>query len=157
MAGLGYRSGSQRMLQQRQEEPARTPGDTVREDKSTGGLKRIYNALRYSLQGIGSALKQESAFRQEMILCMILIPIAVLMPVGWIGKAMLLGSLFIVLIAELLNSAIEWTVDYVSQETHPFARRAKDMGSAAVFFALVNVLITWVLVILQAWEDGRFG
>jgi diacylglycerol kinase (ATP) len=77
--------------------------------------------------------------------------------VGWLGTGLMLGSLFIVLITELLNSAIEWTVDYVSQETHPFARRAKDMGSAAVFFALVNVLVVWVCVILQAWSDGRFG
>jgi len=146
------------MLQPRQqEEPASAPNDTVREDKSTGGLKRIYNAFRYSLQGIGSALKQESAFRQEMMLCIVLVPLAIVLPVGWIGKALMLGSLFIVLIVELLNSAIEWTVDYVSQETHPFARRAKDMGSAAVFFALVNVLITWVCVILQAWQDGRLG
>ena len=146
------------MLQPRQqEEPASPPNDTVREDKSTGGLKRIYNAFRYSLQGIGSALKQESAFRQEMMLCIVLVPLAIVLPVGWIGKALMLGSLFIVLIVELLNSAIEWTVDYVSQETHPFARRAKDMGSAAVFFALVNVLITWVCVILQAWQDGRLG
>ncbi|MEM9227350.1 MAG: diacylglycerol kinase [Verrucomicrobiota bacterium] len=146
------------MLQpQQQEEPPRAQDDTVRDDKSTGGLKRIYNALRYSLHGIGSALKQESAFRQEMILGLFLVPVAILMPVGYLGKALMLGSIFVVLITELLNSAIEWTVDYVSQETHPFARRAKDMGSAAVFFALVNVLITWILVIIQAWQDGRFG
>jgi diacylglycerol kinase (ATP) len=146
------------MLQERQPETAAHPAENlVREDKSTGGLKRIFNALRYSLQGIGAAMKQESAFRQEMILCAVLVPVAVLLPVGWLGTGLMLGSLFIVLITELLNSAIEWTVDYVSQETHPFARRAKDMGSAAVFFALVNVLVVWVCVILQAWSDGRFG
>ncbi|MBC2593163.1 diacylglycerol kinase [Ruficoccus amylovorans] len=146
------------MLQERQPEPAaRAVEDTVRQDKSTGGLRRIYNALRYSLQGIGAAVKQESAFRQEMILCAVLVPVAALLPVGLLGKALMLGSLFLVLITELLNSAIEWTVDYVSQETHPFARRAKDMGSAAVFFSLVNVLVVWVLVIAQAWQDGMFG
>lgn len=146
------------MLQPReQEEPAHPAEDAVREDKSTGGLQRILNATGYSLSGIGSALKQESAFRQEMILCVVLLPIALLLPVGLIGKAIMIGSLFIVLITELLNSAIEWTVDYVSQETHPFAKRAKDMGSAAVFFALFNVLITWVFTIIQGWQDGRFG
>ncbi len=146
------------MLQPRQQEETATPPiDTVREDKSTGGLKRIYNAFRYSLQGIGSALKQESAFRQEMMLFILLVPVAVLLPVSWMGTAIMLSSLFLVLVVELLNSAIEWTVDYVSQETHPFARRAKDMGSAAVFFSLLNVLITWVLVIFHAWQEGRFG
>ncbi|QYY35888.1 diacylglycerol kinase [Ruficoccus sp. ZRK36] len=146
------------MLQERQPETAaRSIEDTVRQDKSTGGLRRIYNALRYSLQGIGAAMKQESAFRQELLLCVILVPVAIFLPVGWIGTALMISSLFIVLITELLNSAIEWTVDYVSQETHPFARRAKDMGSAAVFFALVNVFFTWVCVILNAWSAGRFG
>lgn len=129
----------------------------IRSDKSRGGLRRIWNATRYSIEGLCSSLKHESAFRQEVILALILAPIAILLPVGYLGKALMLGSLFIVLITELLNSALEWTIDYISQETHPFAKRAKDMGSAAVFIALLNVLVIWILVILQALQDGRLG
>lgn len=131
--------------------------DTVRADKSRGGLQRIWNAMMYSFEGIGSSMKHEAAFRQELILCLVLAPVAIFLPVGYLGKGLMIGSLFIVLITELLNSALEWTIDYISQETHPYAKRAKDMGSGAVFFSLVNVLCTWVFVILQAYEDGRFS
>lgn len=129
--------------------------DTIRDDKSKDGLRRVWNALMYSFEGIGSSLKHEAAFRQEFCLAVILTPIAIFLPVGYIGTGLMIASLLVVLIAELLNSALEWTIDYISQETHPFAKRAKDMGSAAVFFALVNVLVVWVCVILSAWEDGR--
>jgi len=127
----------------------------VRDDKSRGGFKRIWNAMFYSFEGIGSSLKHESAFRQEAILACILLPIAIALPVSLIGKALMIGSIFLVLIVELCNSALEWTVDYISQETHPFAKRAKDMGSGAVFFSLTNVLVMWVLVIADAVHDGR--
>lgn len=128
---------------------------SVRDDKSRGGLKRIWNAMFYSFEGIGSSLKHESAFRQEALLALILIPLAVMLPVGLIGKALMIGSIFLVLIVELCNSALEWTVDYISTETHPFAKRAKDMGSAAVFFSLVNVLVMWALVISNAVQEGK--
>lgn len=134
-----------------QENQARTP---VRQDKSRGGLKRIWNAMFYSFEGIGSSLKHESAFRQEVLLAFILVPVAIALPVGLIGKALMIGSIFLVLIVELCNSALEWTVDYISQETHPFAKRAKDMGSGAVFLSLVNVLIMWGLVISDAIQRG---
>lgn len=129
----------------------------VRDDKSRGGLKRIWNAMFYSFEGIGSSLKHESAFRQEAILAAILVPLAIFLPVGLIGKALMIGSVLLVLIVELCNSAMEWTVDYISQETHPFAKRAKDMGSGAVFIALLNVAIIWGLVITQAVNDGRIN
>lgn len=129
--------------------------DSAREDKSKDGLQRVWNAMMYSFEGIGSSLKHEAAFRQEFVLALILTPVAILLPVGLIGTGMMIVSLLIVLITELLNSALEWTIDYISQETHPYAKRAKDMGSAAVFFALLNVLVVWVFVILHAWESGR--
>ncbi|MGE9295014.1 MAG: diacylglycerol kinase [Puniceicoccales bacterium] len=127
----------------------------VRDDKSRGGLKRIWNAMFYSFEGIGSSLKHESAFRQEALLACVLIPLAIALPVGLMGKALMIGSIFLVLIVELCNSALEWTVDYISQETHPFAKRAKDMGSGAVFFSLLNVLVMWVIVIMDAVQQGR--
>jgi len=109
----------------------------------------------YSFEGIGSSLKHESAFRQEAILACLLIPIAIALPISLLGKALMIGPIFLVLIVELCNSALEWTVDYISQETHPFAKRAKDMGSAAVFFSLTNVLVMWVLVIADAVQRGQ--
>ncbi len=112
------------------------------------GLARIIDAAGYSWQGFTAAWKNEAAFRQELILCLILVPAAF-----WFGQsgtdiALMIGSLFIVLIAEILNSAIEAVVDRFGSEQHELSGRAKDMGSAAVFLALANVVITWLLVLI---------
>jgi diacylglycerol kinase (ATP) len=120
-------------------------------------MKRLLNATGYSMEGFASALKHEQAFRQEMILAVVLIPVAALLPVDYLGKALMIGSVLLVLIVELLNSAVEWCVDLAAQQQrHAFAKRAKDMGSAAVFLSLVNCLIMWVLAITQAVAAGRF-
>lgn len=111
------------------------------------GLKRIWNALHYSLSGFAAAYKNEAAFRQELLLALILIPAALFLPVGAIGKALMIASVLLVLIVELLNSAIEATVDRISLENHELAKRAKDMGSAAVMLSLVNLIAIWLLVI----------
>ncbi len=142
------------------ESPAATPPNpaAVPADKKTTalGMRRVVNAFYYSIEGIGSTWKHEEAFRQEIILAIVLLPVAVLLPVDWIGKALMIGSVLLVLITELLNSAIEWCVDLAAQQQrHPFAKRAKDMGSAAVFLSLVNCLLMWVLTIGQAMADGR--
>jgi diacylglycerol kinase (ATP) len=125
--------------------------------KSTAlGMRRLVNAFFYSMEGFGSAYKHEEAFRQEFYLAIILMPVAALLPVELAGKALMIGSVLLVLIVELLNSAVEWCVDLAAQQQrHPFAKRAKDMGSAAVFLSLVNCLIIWVLVIAQAFAEGR--
>ncbi|NMG76085.1 diacylglycerol kinase [Aromatoleum diolicum] len=115
--------------------------------KGKTGLMRVLNALRYSLEGLRAALKHEDAFRQECILAAILIPVALFMPTSAIGKAMLIGSVLLVLIVELINSAIEATVDRVSLEHHLLAKRAKDIGSAAVLLALINLAMVWGLVL----------
>jgi len=117
------------------------------------GMKRVWNAFFHSLNGLGSTLKHEAAFRQEMVLALVLIPIAVFLPVGLVGKALMIGAVFAVLIVELLNSAVEWTIDYISTERHPFARRAKDMGSAAVLLSLLNCALIWMLVIGYNWGN----
>ena len=116
------------------------------------GLTRILNATGYSLKGLQAALRHESAFRQELALCVVLIPAAI-----WLGRdavewSLLVGSLLLVLIVELLNSAVEAVVDRIGNERHELAGRAKDLGSAAVFVSLVNVVVIWGLI---AW--GRFG
>lgn len=115
--------------------------------KGKRGLQRILNATRYSLSGIRAAYRHEDAFRQEALLAAILIPLALWLPASGIGHALMIGSVILVLIVELINSAVEATVDRISLEHHELAKRAKDIGSAAVFFALVNVVLVWSLVL----------
>ena len=115
--------------------------------KGKTGLTRLRNALGYSLQGIRAALRHEDAFRQEIVLALVLIPVAWLIEASGIGRALMIGSILLVLIVELLNSAIEATVDRISFEDHQLAKRAKDIGSAAVFISLLNVVVTWALVL----------
>ena len=119
------------------------PGDT--------GIVRVIRAFGYSIRGIAATLRHEAAFRQEMALFLIMTPLGVWLGETGVEKALLIGSLFIVLITELLNSAVESVVDRVGVERHELSGRAKDMGSAAVLFSLVNVLVVWGLVLLPRW------
>jgi diacylglycerol kinase (ATP) len=111
--------------------------------KSKGGLQRIWRATFYSFDGFRSALKHEHAFRQELLLCALLLPLALWLPLLPGERVILIASLLIVLIVELLNSAIEAVVDRVSLENHELSKRAKDFGSAAVFLGLTNVGVAW--------------
>jgi diacylglycerol kinase (ATP) len=109
----------------------------------------VLNATHYSLAGLAAAARHEDAFRQELILVVLLAPLAL-----WLGdtgaeRALMVGSLLLVLIVELLNSAIEATVDRISFENHRLAKRAKDIGSAAVMLSLVNAGALWLLIILS--------
>ena len=113
------------------------------------GLKRIINAFGYSIKGLGSAFRHESAFRQETALLVVLLPIAVFLGQNIIDYSILIGSLLLVIIVELLNSAVEAVVDRVGDEHHELAGRAKDIGSAAVFVSLVNVLVIWSMYVYQ--------
>ena len=115
--------------------------------KNNIGLKRLRNALRYSLAGIITAYRNEQAFRQEVLLALVLIPLAMILPVGNLGKALMIASVLLVLIVELLNSAIEATVDRISLDHHNLAQHAKDMARAAVMFSLINLATVWLLVI----------
>jgi diacylglycerol kinase (ATP) len=115
--------------------------------KGKTGLRRIWNALFYSFDGLKAAYRHEDAFRQEVWLALVLIPLALFLPVSGIGKALMMASVLMVLIVELLNSAVEATVDRVSLEHHRLAKRAKDIGSAAVLFSLINVAVVWLLVL----------
>lgn len=116
--------------------------------KSKTPFTRIWNALFYSLDGLSAAFRHEHAFRQEVVMALILIPIAVHTPATGTGKALMVASVLLVLIVELLNSGIEAVTDRVSLEDHVLAKRAKDMGSAAVLIALINVPIVWLLVLV---------
>lgn len=118
--------------------------------KGNTGLRRILNAFGYSLAGLRAAYLCEDAFRQEVWLAALLIPLALLLPVPWLGRGLMIGSVLLVLVVELLNSAIEAVVDRVSLENHRLAKRAKDIGSAAVLVALLNTFVVWVCVGMAA-------
>jgi diacylglycerol kinase (ATP) len=117
--------------------------------KGKTGLKRVWSALFYSLAGLRAAIHHEDAFRQEVLLALILVPTALFMPVSAIGKALMIASVLLVLIVELLNSAVEAAVDHTSLDQHQLAKRAKDIGSAAVLLSLLNVVSVWLLILLN--------
>jgi diacylglycerol kinase (ATP) len=114
------------------------------EFKSVDGLRRIISAIRYSRQGLNHAVRNEAAFRQELLACCVLVPLAIWLPLTLVEKLLLLGSITLVLVTEIINSAIEAVVDRVSLDRHPLAGRAKDMGSAAVFIAVIWCAIVWL-------------
>ena len=115
--------------------------------KGKTGLTRVWNAFHYSMAGLAAAYRNEDAFRQEAWLAAVLIPLALFLPVGALGKALMIASVLLVIIVELVNSALEATVDRISLDHHHLAKRAKDIGSAAVFVALVNVVVVWSLIL----------
>jgi len=117
--------------------------------KGKTGVQRLWNAFGYSLHGLSSAFRHEDAFRQEVLLAAVLVPIALLVDASGPGKAMMIASVLLVLIVELLNSAIEAAVDRISLDHHQLSKRAKDIGSAAVFLSLINVAIVWAFVIAE--------
>lgn len=106
------------------------------------------NALGYSCAGLKEAYQNEDAFRQEALLAVILLPLAFWVDAPAIGRAMMIGSVLLLLIVELLNSAIEATVDRISLDDHSLAKRAKDIGSAAVLITIINLIMVWLLVLL---------
>lgn len=121
---------------------------TISEFKSKSGAKRIFSAFFYSVQGFQAAWRGEHAFRQELILVIAATIIALLLPVTALEKLMLIGVFILVLIVELLNSAIEAVVDRVSLERNPLSKNAKDFGSAAVLLTLLLAAATWAVIVL---------
>jgi len=112
------------------------------------GLTRIIKAFGYSWKGLRSTFRHEEAFRQELLLCVVLIPAAFWLTDVGVERALLVGSLLLILIVELLNSGIEAAIDRFGTEVHKLSARAKDMGSAAVLLSFVNALVIWLLVLL---------
>jgi len=115
--------------------------------KSRGGGARILAATRYSIDGLLAAWREEAAFRQELALCAVLLPIAFWLPVSRTESLALVAVLALLLIVELLNSALEAVVDRIGTDPHPLSKRAKDLGSAAVLVALALVAATWGVVL----------
>jgi diacylglycerol kinase (ATP) len=118
--------------------------------KSKSGLVRIWRAFFYSIDGFAAALKHEHAFRQELFLAIVLLPLAIFLPLSLAEKALLIAVLLLVLIVELLNSAVEAVVDRVSLDMHDLSKRAKDLGSAAVLLSCTAVVIVWGCVAVPA-------
>ena len=112
-------------------------------------LNRVVRAAGYSLAGFKAVLKHEAAFRQEVALFVILAPLGFWLGRNGIERSLLIGSLVLVLIVELLNSAVEAVVDRIGSEKHELSGRAKDMGSAAVLLALLLVVVVWTLVLAE--------
>jgi len=115
------------------------------------GLKHVIKAFGFSMAGFRAAWTYEEAFRIEIILFAILLPAAVFLGSTPVEKAILIGSLLIVLVTELLNSGIETTVDRVGEEHHILSGRAKDIGSAAVFVAFCNAAVMWSLILIPKY------
>lgn len=121
----------------------------VSEFKSKSGLRRIFSAFLYSIDGLCSAWKNEHAFRQELVLVVTGSVIAMFLPVSAFEKLMMIAVLILILIVELINSAIEAVVDRVSLERHTLSKNAKDFGSAAVLLTVLIALATWVVILLD--------
>ncbi|MGH8373698.1 MAG: diacylglycerol kinase [Pseudomonas sp.] len=116
--------------------------------KGQTGLKRILNASGYSLDGLRTAFTGEAAFRQLVLLNVILIPLSFFLNVSRVERALLIAVCLLALIVELLNSAVEAAIDRISLERHPLSKNAKDMGSAAQFVALSMIALVWAVILL---------
>lgn len=124
--------------------------------KSVGGAKRVIAALGYSLKGLRTAWVSEHAFRQEVLLVFPGVIAAICAPVSSIEKVALAAVLLLVLVVELLNSAVEAVVDRVSLDYHPLSGRAKDLGSAAVFMTILLAALTWGMLLVPALSSKIF-
>jgi diacylglycerol kinase (ATP) len=118
-------------------------------DSGNKGLKRVVLAAGYSWKGLVAGWKNEEAFRQEVLLAVILIPLALYLNPSVVQTVLLVSSVLLVLIVEIINSAVEAVVDLVTKEKHELAGRAKDMGSAAVMLSLINMVVTWGVIVLS--------
>ena len=98
-----------------------------------------------------AAMKHEPSFREDLIFALFLVPLAIILPINAVSTALMISSLILILIVELLNSAIEWIIDYVRPEIHPLAKRIKDMASAAVFLSYINCVVVWVIML---WPEN---
>ena len=114
--------------------------------KGKRGVVRIWHAFFHSCAGLADAFRHESAFRQEILLAAILIPVACVMQVSNVERVALIAAVLLVMIVELLNTGVEVAIDRISFEHHSLSKRAKDIGSAAVFIALVNLALVWLLI-----------
>ncbi|MGC4073374.1 MAG: diacylglycerol kinase [Nibricoccus sp.] len=123
------------------------PGSAVKVPVKRRNFRNFIASIRYSIDGFREALRHEPSFREDLLFAAALVPFAIILPVNAVSTALMIGSLFLIIIVELLNSAIEWTIDYLRPEHHPLAKRIKDMASAAVFLSYLNCLAIWAVIL----------
>lgn len=126
-----------------------TPQKNASDLKGKSGIRRLMNATRYSWQGYKAAWQTEEAFRQEAILAMIMIPVAILLPLELLEKLLMISTVVLVVIVEIVNSAIEATIDRFGNEIHPLSGKAKDLGSGAVLLALLLCGGVWISILIN--------
>jgi diacylglycerol kinase (ATP) len=117
------------------------------EPQKKRNLRNFVASIRYGVDGFSAAFRHEPSFREDLLFALMLTPVAVILPVNAVSTAVMIGSLFLIIIVELLNSAIEWVIDYLRPEVHPLAKRIKDMASAAVFLAYIHCIVTWTILL----------
>ena len=121
--------------------PAETPEPKRR------SFHNFLSSVRYSIEGFFAAVQHEPSFREDLLFALLLVPFAIILPVNAVSTALMIASLILILIVELLNSAIEWVIDYLRPEQHPLAKRIKDMASAAVFLSYINCNGGWAILL----------
>lgn len=128
--------------------------NTTPKEQSSKGLRRIINAAFYSIAGLKAAIQHEASFRQELLASLVMLPILIWLPAASYLKWMIVFAHLLVLITELLNSAVEAVVDLASPEYHLLAKRAKDLGSAAVLLTLIPTTLLWIYVVFTVFYKG---
>ena len=116
-------------------------------------MKRICRAFRHSFRGLTAVLKSDVSFRQEIILCIALFFVIFFLPLDYLAKSLMVFSLILILIMELINSAIETIIDRISTEKHPLSKKAKDIGSALVLLAFINAVIIWAIILFREIQN----
>jgi diacylglycerol kinase (ATP) len=119
-------------------------------------VRNFFSSVKYSIEGFFAALKHEPSFREDILFAICLIPVAILLPLNAAATAIMIAALFLIIIVELLNSAIEWTIDYLRPEQHPVAKRIKDMASAAVFVSYINCVVVWGVLLWPSHAVWRY-
>ena len=128
-----------------------TPPPTESPETKRRSFRNFIYSVRYSIEGFVAAFKHEPSFREDLLFAALLVPLAIILPLNAVSTALMIASLILILIVELLNSAIEWIIDYLRPERHPLAKRIKDMASAAVFLSYINCVVVWVILL---WPDN---
>jgi len=121
------------------------PAETLEPKRRS--FRNFIASIRYSIEGFFAALQHEPSFREDLIFAVLLVPFAIWLPVNAVSTALMISSLILILVVELLNSAIEWVIDYLRPEQHPLAKRIKDMASAAVFLSYINCIVVWSIML----------
>ncbi len=125
--------------------PVPPPADPLEPKKRS--FRNFVASVRYSIEGFFAAVQHEPSFHEDLIFALLLVPLAIILPVNAVSTALMIFSLILILIVELLNSSIEWVIDYLRPEQHPLAKRIKDMASAAVFLSYINCLVVWSIML----------